>query len=296
MGRQLGIVALVTLVLAATACSRTVGDRRLVDEWAAMPEAKLVLPVAGECSRAGGVYSYEVVPAAPQKVASCAELHTLELIHLGVFTGADADRPTPPPKGSDAHRRAHAECVKAAVEFLGDDWKTGWLDLVYLPASDLHWTGGARYFRCDLVEVTGEQGVMLPRVGTARDGLRGDKPLAVRCVDAVNVQGELIAEVGRADCTQPHDYELAGVVRLPEGPYPDERTLERVYNAACVATIGSFLGIRPDAPVAFGYLQWEPSKDEWEVGDRGGTCYVGAYGSKKLKQSVRGWGNRPLPT
>ncbi|GAA1535324.1 DUF4190 domain-containing protein [Kribbella lupini] len=97
-------------------------------------------------------------------------------------------------------------------------------------------------------------------------------------------------EVARASCTEDHDAELYGVVTLPAQPWPGDKKVADLGEAACDEKFTAYVGIDPDdselEPVV-----WFPDRAGWNGGDRNVSCSVyGPYGDaldKTVKDSKR---------
>lgn len=107
--------------------------------------------------------------------------------------------------------------------------------------------------------------------------------------------GHKITFATPADCAQPHAAEYAGVITLPDGPYPATDRLDSVGNATCQAMVARYLGFARASDwnnPNLGYW-WEGfDKDRWLLGDRTARCFVYAYTkSGTMVGSVQGIGN-----
>ena len=153
LGRARGCAALLlwrlspsVSALALSACSLPAGvDGNLVNNWAAAPAPVRDLPVVGDCYDDDGAnmidnHAGELHVAARRSTSPTSA-------RSPVPTPA---RVTPPAPGSPEQRAAYAKCQAPTATFLGADWHSGLLLLtVSLPDAD-GWTGGARWFRCDV--------------------------------------------------------------------------------------------------------------------------------------------------
>ena len=175
----LAVAGMAGLLLAG--CGQPAGiDGTLVDDWAPLAEPKPFVPPIGVCH-----------PGDPTKVASlasfdpvdCAAPHRTETVHVGAFAGVAAGRPAPPADGSPEIRTAFGECDGKAREYVGNEWRGGRLRLgVALPSAQA-WTGGARWFRCDMAEVANVEfnGDVVSRTASVRDALKAPSPLSLGC-------------------------------------------------------------------------------------------------------------------
>jgi len=297
---RIGVIVVgMAAALLVSACSTSAGDGRLLNSWPVLSEAKIPEPKVGDCATFTATFTSRVEAGGFTPVG-CDTSHQAEVVYVGHFTGPDAERATVPPNGSIAHKTAFGECMTAAREYLGDDWKAGQVDLVYTPPKSAHWAAGARYFRCDLVEVKGEGGAVVARSESLKDGLRGARPLATLCVDH-KLDGTRITDTLPVSCDQPHDAELAGVFRAADVPFPEDvEARRRAMGTGCSDVLAKYLGITVEAynrRTDLSWLFWSPTRDEWAAGNRYARCYVVAVkDGTKIRGTVKGLGDRPLPT
>jgi putative regulator of septum formation len=286
-------LVLAGLVLAGCAGRPAGVDGDLVNNWSAMPEAKLPVPAEHACYHvhvdAGDVET-------PPPPVECANTHSLETIHVGTFAGADAGRADPPPAGGPGQRAAYQECAAAAKSFLGDDWRTGRVDLLVALPSTVHWGAGARWFRCDLIEYQDLNGYeVVERAGSMQGSLRPGQPLRLGCF-TVTSKDDAIDVMTAVACTASHNAEFAGVFDAPDGPYPgDEKQRRALDGAGCRAVIAAFAAIPNDRTFQYrtGFISAPYSRSEWEQGNRGVRCYI--WPGRTLSRSLRGAGTGALP-
>src|SRR5262249_38684474 len=150
--------------------------------------------------------------SALQETVECDEEHGVEVYHVGTFTGGVAERTTAPAETSTEFKAAVGECDTEAKDYLGDDWRAGNLQLGVVLPSEKAWSGGGRGLRCELSEIdtVANSGDAKPRSGSMRDGLAGDRPLALGCYTVTSADDE-IDSVDPIACDQQHDAEYAGV-------------------------------------------------------------------------------------
>jgi hypothetical protein len=288
----------VTGVLAAAVlagCAPGGVDGDLTDDWKGPGELKPFTPASGVC-HAGGLA--EVAPAAGYDPIDCTKSHQTETVHVGTLRGEHAEGSTPPTAGSPAVAAAYTECEQAARSYLGDDWRAGqmWLGIA-LPSSK-GWGGGARWFRCDMVETTPDddddvdKGVA--RTASLKDGLRGERPVGLGCARMTSGSDATIEETTPVECKRTHNAEFVGVYVPPAGPYTTlTRSRWASYYASCRGLIAEYVGIsvstatRTAGVVAFPY-----SQAEWERGNRGVRCYLWLDKTNTSK-SVKGAGAVP---
>jgi hypothetical protein len=297
--RRRFVTVLVTLGAAAALAGCTSMppgvDGNLTDAWPAMPVAKVSVPVTGVCyyTRPSGFSAGE------DTTTPCADSHATETVHVGTFTGADADRSSAPAKGSPALAVVFGECRKAATDYLGDDYDMGPMALnVTLPVASA-WKGGARWYRCD-IDRYNDAAYEVAAKGSAKDGLRGARPVAITCIVASDSGQDASRWDEFVPCSQPHNAELAGLFAAPDVPWPaDAKARDDIGGKGCEGVVAHYLGLSGtrDTNAVLGW-SWEPFvQDRWELGDRTIRCVVlGFKGSSvngvRFTGSVKGFGTR----
>ncbi|MEV8516801.1 septum formation family protein [Dactylosporangium sp. NPDC051484] len=163
-------------------------------------------------------------------------------------------------------------CRQEAESFLGGPWEQS--RTVYALLRNTDQSSGE--LLCALAETAGTDGRTVGSVGSLKDGMRGDRRLAVTCLvsdkDGYFLYGE---------CTESHAAEFVGVV--PPGDDLD---------SACQQAAAKYLGL-PD-------LQQRADLRAGSLSRENGLCVVteapdpsGAHDT--LRASVKGLGTSPLP-
>ncbi|MCM0678302.1 septum formation family protein [Micromonospora phytophila] len=294
MRRWLGALALAGTVTALLAgCVRPGGsDGDLTDDWAALRAPQLFVPATDTClPRITGV-----VQAGTYETVDCARNHLAEAIHVGTFTGGAAETPERPEPGSPALRTARAECDQRAREVLGGDWHSARITLnIALPSAPA-WTGGARWFRCDLSETDSIDNTRpVNRTGSLRGAMIGDSPLIHRCFDPKLI-GDNLNYMAPVLCTEPHRAEFVGVYVERDMSWAEFTKADQQAHRRCMALIAAFANVpnNSDLPYRAGSIFYPPSQREWEEGDRGVRCFLWSD-DRKLTRSTRGVGPKGLP-
>ena len=295
MRRQWGAVvaaALITTVLAG--CSKPAGtDGDLSDDWRPMPQAQQFAPQAGECHVIAEASSY-LASYAP---VDCAKSHLVETFHIGAFTGELATRPIPPKVASAAMRAAFADCDKQAKEFVGGDWRDARVSVQVAPTSPAGWTGGSRWYRCDIFELDEVRGAdggtdaAVQRSGSLRDAVRSRSALTYGCMN----QDEW-GWLRPAGCTTAHQYEYAGVWTAPGRSYETATKDTDSIHAACRKVVARYAKVPIDGNLRYrtGTSFRFPSPEAWARGDHGVRCYYWSSG-RKITRSIAGGGPKVLP-
>ncbi|MFI5836940.1 septum formation family protein [Micromonospora sp. NPDC051300] len=280
-------------VLALGGCSAPAGvDRDLTDEWPALAAPEGFVPEADVChptvADVGYLSGYQPV--------DCATSHRVETLHVGTLTGPDAGRSAPPRAGSTGIRSAHAECARQVTRAVGADWRSGRLQLSVVFPSALAWSGGARWYRCDVAEVNGlDEGNVTARTGSLRGALKPGSPLALACFNPKLSKDEVQA-MRPVACTTRHHAEFVGIYQAPDISYAEfQRTSLRAHKA-CRGLIAKYAKVPNDRNMQYraGTIIYHPFEQQWRDGDRGVQCFLWVS-ERTLTRSVRGAGGRALP-
>ncbi len=212
MRRATASAVALAVLLALAGCAEAGVDGDLTDDWPALGEPRPFLPVAGVCHPAE---SPREVSAAQSSV-DCAVPHLGETVHVGAFPAGVAKLP---PEQAAESRAAFAECDRRAAGYVGAQWRSARLRLDVAVPTGTAWARGARWFRCDLTEVTGvEQESPAPvlRTGSLRNALTTGGPLLLGCYTAALSRVGLVEKLTPVDCARGHNAEFAGVWPVPE--------------------------------------------------------------------------------
>jgi hypothetical protein len=265
-------------------------DGDLTDNWPDLPPATLPVPAALVCYPDPGV---DKLPAP----VDCGSPHRIETVKVGMFTGDDATKDSPPPTGGPAQQRAYADCAQVARDFLGGDWRDGRLGLAVVFPTVRQWQAEGRFYRCDLVEL-GQLDSVEPAVrgGSLRGSLAGPRPAALACVNVTGAGGAIDAMVP-IDCAAGHNGEYAGLFELSGGSYPATGSdREKAQLDGCRQVVAAYTGIPNDDKFRYrvGQIAYGFGKPAWDLGNRGVRCYLWMNG-KTYTKSLKGAGPAGLP-
>jgi hypothetical protein len=268
-------------------------DGDLANGWPALAAAGYLKPVVGTCYLSSADYAEEVVRHFVVMQDNCGGSHTSETAYVGTLAEAPA-----PPTGKDL-RPAMDECRRGATDYLGADWHRARVELTVLTPTGRQWSGGSRYFECQLIETKSEDGVIVTRTGSLKDGLRGDAPLARRCVNLVGEDADgNFDDFTQVPCDQAHRGEYAGTADVGDVAWPaDDKAAEKVFSAACAGIVASYLGMtlsQFSKHRQVGWMFWGTSEAAWAVGLRSANCYVWLPKTPEVRRSLRGMGNKSL--
>jgi Septum formation len=284
MRRWWALVAGAAVALAVGGCTKPAGvDGDLTNQWPAFAKAQTPVPVVGAC------YPREFDPTWYgdfDSAVDCANAsHQTETVFVGALTGADADRSAPPLAGSASRKAAYTRCQQAANDYLGDAWQTGKVVLGLVLPDDKAWTGGARWYRCDVIHFQDSDYNTVATTGSVKDGLRGARPVAVTCLIVTDDGKNSVTKTDDADCDKPHNGEFAGIYQAPDGAWPaDENARRKLANNGCEAIVAHFLGYTGDQAIS-NYLGWMAQgfdENQWNLGDRSERCFALAFNGKSV--------------
>jgi hypothetical protein len=260
------------LALAAGCTSGPAGvDGDLNDDWPALPAAQQFRPADHTChdklTRSVSPDDYAPIP--------CDQAHVAETVAVGDLPAASGlARP------ADGAGRAFQQCTKQANAFLGADWRTGWLILQPVLPSSAAWSGGARWYRCDLAETSPVDGAVVDRTSTIKAGLQAPgSTLRMACADPT-IKDEQVTEMHPVTCSKAHTAEFAGLWPTTARSADDLST--SALEKGCDATIAKFAGVPDNSSITarVGWLGFPPDQTSWQSGDRAIRCFLWLNGEK----------------
>jgi hypothetical protein len=277
-------------------CGKPAGvDGSLVNDWAPLAAPTSFTPPSGVCQTDNFAATAHLSSFNP---VDCAASHRLETVHVGTFAGAAAHRTTPPPQGSAEMRSAFAECDTAATEYLGGEWRTGRLWLGVALPSATAWTGGSRWFRCDISEMSSveDNGDVVSRTSTVKGTLSSPSPLNLGCYGAQLSANGSTGSMPAADCRKAHNAEFVGVWKAPDISYPAKAVDWTRFYSECRTLVAHYAGVPDDGNLQYriGVVALPNGPDEWNAGNRGVRCYLWLSG-RTLTRSIKGAGTSGLP-
>ncbi|HEV7709025.1 MAG TPA: septum formation family protein [Asanoa sp.] len=262
------MAAVVVLVLASAACGTTAsggGGGSAVAPVSASPSPPL------RCHTQAAARTADVLAG----TVDCAASHQGETIHTGEFT--DAAAAAVPAKDLPA---IFGECDKEATTALGADWRAGRLRLDLVVPSASAWTAGQRWYRCDLVELTGvgPDAKVAERSGSLEGALAApDAPLRLGCALVKLDKRSNVDTVADSPCEVKHEGEFTGVWTAPATvPFPVKDRDYVPFYEGCLKTIAAYVKVRyePGFEARTGYIPVMADKATWTMGDRGVRCFL----------------------
>jgi hypothetical protein len=269
-------------------------DGEVANDWGDFSEVVQFVPEAEVCHQ--GAYQ-QTAPAADYQPVACDQAHLVETVHVGTFTGEAAELDAPPAPDSGEHRAAYRACERQARDYLGAGFREGrlWLGVAVPTASG--WEGGARWYRCELMEVESVYGDAVEREGSLAGALDEDSGLQLGCYQ-VSVDGGVVSQLTPVACDETHQAEFVGVWRPDGGGYPDPTDGDaeaRVYDG-CRAQVAKYVDVPADENLIYrtGTIADWMSEQDWAAGDRAFRCYLWLPDAE-LTRSLAGAGADALP-
>ncbi|WP_436525739.1 septum formation family protein [Actinoplanes sp. HUAS TT8] len=285
------------IVLVAAGCGNTGNlDGDLTNDWGAMAPATGFEPLADTCHLANFA---KTGPRATYEEVDCAVQHRTETVFVGAYTGAAAEAEQPPSDTSAGARAAYATCDQKTSTYVGGPWRTARLWIGVTHPSPAAWTGGSRWFRCDVVELDSieDNGALVERQGSLRGVLTAGSDLELGCYAIKLKDGGAIDTMPPSPCGERHNAEFVGVWEAPSAEaYPRGDAAWEKFHDGCRTVVATWAGVPDDKNLQFrtGVVSLPGNADVWAEGDRGVRCYLWLDGAE-LTTSLKGKGTRSLP-
>ena len=294
---RVGFAAALSVVLLASGCGELTGvDGNLVNNWGTISEPTGFNPVADTCHLGNFVTvgtrdTYEEV--------GCALKHRTETIYVGTYQNPAAEAPAPPTDGSAGAREAYRICDEQTTVVVGAPWRTGRLWIGVTQPSDVAWTGGARWFRCEVLEISSieDDGGLVQRLGSVTGALKpASSTLRLTCYAIKLDSAGAINTMPPADCTKTHNAEFAGIWNAGALNFPVGDNQWGQFHDGCRKVISTYAGVPNDRDLQYrtGVVSLPGGEDVWALGDRGVRCYLWLDGAK-LTTSLKGKGTKGMP-
>lgn len=285
-----GVVA----TLALTGCLNAAGvDGELTDDWAEVSEPVLFIPEVDTCH--GGFHAVGYLSS--YRPVDCDKTYEVQTLHLGTFTGEHANRETPPPAGSAGYRAAYDECTVKVNQALGADWRSARLKMALVLPSPYGWTGGARWFRCDVGEIRSlDDADLIMRKGSLKGALTpADNKLSYGCFKP-KLTNDRIEAMTPVPCSTKHRAEFVGIWTAPDTSYQRFQDNSAQAHNGCRKVVASYVKVPDDGNLRYrtGTIIYYPDEEEWKVGERGVQCFLW-LSSRDLTRSLKGAGTKGLP-
>ncbi|MFV2020872.1 septum formation family protein [Micromonospora sp. LOL_023] len=292
----IGPILAVTVLTTAAGCAvpPAAGNNSLTDGWASMPTPRVFTPRTGTChATAAGLVGHR----ADYAPVRCDLPHEVETVFVGIFTGAHGVSDRAPSPGSATRRLARANCDQQVKKFLGDDWPAGRVRLEVIVPSTQAWSGGARWYRCDIGETVSMQDrTFVPRTTSLAGTLAADGALRYGCFTPDSVTGSNVGQLLPVACARSHQSEFAGLYHEPSLSYDDLAANADLVHERCRQVVADYakLPVDDDLRHRFGTIYDYPFKDEWDDGHLTVRCLLWRA-DPPLTGSVRDGGPTALP-
>ena len=282
MTGKIGAALALAAILALSGCAERVD---LINEWPAMAEPTGWEPKAGACS---SIFA-ETTTRAAYKTEDCSVSHLYETVHIGQFTGDAALAATPPASGSTAMRAAWAECDTKTTEFLGGEWRGGWVSIAVSVPSTGNWEGGARWFRCEVAQWNQDMTARESHSKSLKGEFAAASPLKFGCIKRTSSY-----PIQYKACTEAHDVEFVGVYTASESFDEANKNPDSIHRR-CRSLIAAYVGVPDDGNMKYrtGTWYWVMDRDQWDAGDHGIRCHL--LLNKDVTRSLKGGGTKALP-
>jgi hypothetical protein len=280
-----------------TACGMPGGvDGDLTNGWAAMEPATGFEPTAGTCH---GANFDPIGPRSTYEEIDCKLRHRTETVYVGTYASPAADADEPPADGSAGAKAAYKVCDEQATTYLGGQWRTARIWIGVTHPSTAAWSGGARWFRCEALELSSveDDGALVQRVGTLQNVLAdGSSDLLLGCYAVAMDSSGAIASMPGVACSAKHNAEFVGVWYAKNLDYPKDDKAWRTFHDGCRALVASYVNVPNDKDLQYrtGVISLPGSADVWALGDNGVRCYLWLDGAD-LTSTLKGKGAKSLP-
>lgn len=288
--------ALGAILLGAAGCGMPGGvDGDLTNGWAAMAPASGFQPSAGTChtsnfTTVGSRGTYEEI--------DCKLRHRTETTFVGVYESPAADSDEPPSEGSAGAKAAYQTCDERTTSYAGRQWRDARLWLGVIHPTPAAWAGGARWFRCEALELSTieDDGALVQRVGTLQNALAGTSDLLLSCYQVGSDSAGSITGMPAVSCGAKHNAEYVGVWRAENVDYPRNDAGWTKFHDGCRGLIATYTGVPNDKDLQYrtGVISLPADEDVWRLGDNGLRCYLWLDGAA-LTASLKGKGGKSLP-
>jgi hypothetical protein len=292
-----GTVAVAVLLAVAGCGSGGDVDGDLTNDWGAMAPAIGFVPVAETCHLSNFAVSG---PRVTYEETDCAVLHRTETVFVGEYTAPAADAAEPPAGTSAGARAAYQTCDQKTSAYVGGPWRHARLWIGVTHPSPAAWSGGSRWFRCEVVELDSieNDGALIQRAGSLRNALADPaSPLALTCYAIELDKAGAITRMPPAGCASKHNAEFVGVWTADtKTAYPKGDAAWEELHSGCRELTATYVGVPNDGNLQYrtGVVSLPGNADVWAQGDHGVRCYLWLDGAE-LTGSLKGKGTKALP-
>ncbi|PVG83455.1 hypothetical protein DDE18_09240 [Nocardioides gansuensis] len=224
-------------------------------------------PRAGTCHAMSRAQALS--PVAGGRQVPCARRHTAQTFRVGTLDLVDDGDPlaVDSPAAQRQPRRACTAALPAYVGASARELRLSMVRTIWFTPTVEEAAAGADWYRCDVVALgVGERLAPLPR--SARGMLsRSPRPYAV-CGTAEPGTDRF----ARVPCSARHSWVAVSTVDLRGAGYPTGAAVSEQMSEACRGAARD----RADDPLDFSWAEERPTRQQWESGQRWGTCWAPA--------------------
>jgi putative regulator of septum formation len=291
------IVTVAGLLVLLAGCGRPGDvDGLLVNDWKSISAPVGFVPMAEACHLAS--FAQIGLRVAYEEV-DCKTKHRTETVYVGTYPSPAADADAPPPAGSAGARAAYRTCDLQTSDYVGGPWRTARLWIGVTRPSAAAWIGGARWFRCDVLEISSieDGGGLVQRVGSLRDAIElPSSALLLTCYAIKLDAAGAIDTMPFIPCATRHNAEFVGVWDAPNLPFPEQDKQWVQFHNGCRTLISTYVGVPDDKDLLFrtGVVSLPGGEDVWAQGDHGVRCYLW-LDAATLTAPLKGKGAKGMP-
>jgi hypothetical protein len=261
-------------------------DGDVTNSWSMIGNPTAFKPAAGTCHE-------DLEPTGPMETyrpVACTALHLSETVALGTFTGPTAAQTHVPEPGSAAETTAYQDCSTKISAFVGGPWRSGRITVNVVLPSQAGWSGGARWYRCDITEADVNSSRQISRKGTMARGLTGAAPLRLGCFNP-QIAADDVEKMNAVSCTKKHHAEFVGLWNAPAMAYAKLRSDQKRTAKGCRTAIAKFAKVPDNSDIQYrsGWISYNPTEEQWDRGERGVQCFLWLSG-RTLTRSMKGAG------
>jgi hypothetical protein len=227
-------------------------------------------PTEGACYR----LSFEELtqPSTDADEVDCDGRHTAQTLHVGELDTV-SDGHALSLDSEHVRKQLTAVCPRQLARFLGgsvQERRLSRFEVVWFTPGLSQADRGARWFRCDVVALAGDERLFrLERPRRLRGVLDREDALATYGLCGTAAPGT--RGFSRVICARPHAWRAVATIRISGGrDYPGESTVRDAGEQACADRARAMA----EDPLRFRY-GWEwPSRDQWQAGQHYGYCWM----------------------
>ena len=107
-----------------------------------------------------------------------------------------------------------------------------------------------------------------------------------QCFDLPNAEEELIDDLTKRECTEPHEFEMFFVSDMPDGPFPSDDEVFAWIETNCIPAFADYVGIDYQSSV-LSLFPITSTEETWNDGDHTVQCALFEDGNPELTASMK---------